>query len=352
LCNYGEVIRPSSGKQIDTLVAGLSAPDAVTREAAVARLTIIGARTVERLIGVVESSAAPVARIAALRALEAIADPRALEISLDALDDRDPGVVATAAATTRTFLRGPRGAAAVDRLIGVAMDAARSTPVRAAAIHALGALEASTREPLWKVLRDDPDPDVRALVQPSPSNTHTPAIADPVAELTQAAARGLPDDPAAVREALARAGAALALPLLHRIVERVREREAAETSAGRRAEWTRARAAAHVALANRGSRLAVYDLRESLEAVRVGATPLPVEFLAALSRVGDASCLEAIAAAYSRSRKPARGRHDWWREHLADAFRAIVQRERITRRHAVIKRIEKKWKDACGELWG
>lgn len=345
------MIRPSSGKQIDTLVADLSAGDAVTREAAVARLTVIGARAVERLVGLVASGAPPVPRIAALRALEAIADPRALDVSLDALDDRDPGVAAAAAAATRPFLRGPRGAAGVDRLTGVAIDAARPTPVRAAAIRALGTLEASTREPLWKALRDDADPDVRALVRPSRSNAATPAPRDPAADLTQAAERGLPDDPAAVRAALAREGAAVALPLLHRIIEGVREREAAETSAARRTEWTRVRAAAHVALASRGSRLAVYDLRESLETVRAGATPLPVEFLAALSRVGDASCLEAIAAAYTRSRKPASGQHDWWREHLADAFHAIVRRERITRRHAVVKRMEKRWKDACGELW-
>ena len=105
----------------------------------------------------------------------------------------------------------------------------------------------------------------------------------------------------------------------------------------------RARAAAHVALASRGSRLALYDLRESLESADA---PLPVEFLAALSLVGDASCLEAIAAAYARPAASGRGRDDWWRQHLADAFRAIVAREAITRRHAVMKKIEKRWPDA------
>jgi HEAT repeat protein len=346
------VIKASSGKQIDMLVAGLSAGDADTREAALARLTVIGPRAVERLIGVAGSAGPPVARVAALRALEAIGDPRALDVFIGAVDDRDPGIAAAAAAAARWFLRGPRGAEAVDRLTGVAIDAARSTELRAAAIHALGTLDASTREPLWKALRDDPDPNVRALVQRS-SSTQTSSSGAParsVVQLTRAAERGLPDDPAAVREALARAGAAVALPLLHRIIERVREREAAETTAARRSEWMRVRAAAHVALANRSSRLAVYDLRESLVGLRVGAPPLPVEFLAALSLVGDASCLEAMAAAYARSRKPARGEHDWWREHLADAFRAIVRRERVTRRHAVIRRIEKKWAGVFDEM--
>jgi hypothetical protein len=71
--------------------------------------------------------------------------------------------------------------------------------------------------------------------------------------------------------------------------------------------------------------------------------PLPVEFLAALAQIGDASCLEAVAGAYARSSGSGRSRHDWWREHLADVFRAIVVRERISGRHAVAKRIEKRW---------
>src|SRR3990167_8946536 len=46
-------------------------------------------------------------------------------------------------------------------------------------------------------------------------------------------------------------------------------------------------------LADRGSRLALYDVRETLETV---PGPLPVEFLSALTAVGDVSCLEPIAA--------------------------------------------------------
>ena len=334
------VIKASSGKRVEALVADLSATDVAKREAAVARLTVIGSRAVERLIGVVDSGAGAAARTSALRALEAIADPRALGIAFRAIDDRDPVVAAAAAVTIRPFLLGPRGAAAVDRLTGVAVDVGRHVGVRAAAIQTLGTLDASTLEPLWKALRDDPEPQVRALVS-RPGSKKAPA--DPVAELTRAAESDFPDEPAALRIALAKAGDMVALPLLHRIVERVREREAAESSVPRRAEWTHARAAAHVALAGRGSRLAVYDLRESLEAVNAWTTPLPVEFLAALSRVGDASCLEAIAAAYARSRKADPQQGDWWRARLAGVFRAIVTRERLTRRHAVIKRMEKRW---------
>ena len=117
------------------------------------------------------------------------------------------------------------------------------------------------------------------------------------------------------------------------MIERVREREASAPAA-RRAEWTRVRGRAHAVLAARGSRIALYDLRESLESMSAAAAPLPVEFLAALSTAGDASCLEAVAAAYARappsgpaSRKGAGGPedHDWWRDRLADAFKTNRQ---------------------------
>ena len=64
---------------------------------------------------------------------------------------------------------------------------------------------------------------------------------------------------------------------------------------------------------------------------------LPLEFLTALSEVGDASCVEAAAASYARVED------DWWRNRLADVFRAIVSRERLTKRHAVMKRIAARW---------
>jgi hypothetical protein len=72
-------------------------------------------------------------------------------------------------------------------------------------------------------------------------------------------------------------------------------------------------------------------LRESLETAKGS---LPAEFLAAMTLVGDATCLEAIAGAHAKSKD------SWWRQHLAGAFTAIVKRERLTRRHAVLKRIK------------
>ena len=108
-----------------------------------------------------------------------------------------------------------------------------------------------------------------------------------------------------------------------------------------------ARASAHLALAGRGSRLALYDLRESLERA---AAPLPVGFLEALLQIGDASCLEAIAAAYVQAPGSSRGSADWWRRQLARAFHTIVKREGLTPRHQLIRKIAKRWGDAAPGL--
>jgi hypothetical protein len=231
-------------------------------------------------------------------------------------------------------LLGPRGAAAVDRLATVLLDRTRHVTPRIAALRALRELEPATIAPILASLADDPNATIRAETG-SDGGTSGGGTLNPDALVAEAGRRGLPDDPAAVRRALSQSSASAPLPALLRVVERVREREGSEPPAVRD-QWRLTRAAAHVALANRGSRLALYDLRESLETAKA---PLPVEFLAAVTQVGDGTCLEAIAAAYAR----ARPKDAWWRDQLARAFRDIVARERLTRRHAVMKRIEKRW---------
>jgi hypothetical protein len=188
------------------------------------------------------------------------------------------------------------------------------------------------------VLAQDSNPAVRARAETAVSRRPV-APTDPLRDVAAAAEGDLPDDPVALGRAISEAARSIALPLLHRVIERIREQEAREPP-GHRLEWTNARAAAHLALANRGSRLALYDVRESLERA---TGPLPVEFLAALSLIGDAGCLEAVAAAYAKSGGSNRAQTDWWRQHLASAFQTIVKRERLTRRHALMKKILKRW---------
>jgi HEAT repeat protein len=335
------VIKASSHTQIDALIRDLASSLDVKRDAAVARLTVIGARAVERLTRLSgDPASAPAARAAALRALEAIGDPRAIDAGLQAADDADEGIAAAGIAVARALLQTRRSADVVDHLTALALDRARPRATRAAAIRALGDLRKATVAPLLNTLRRDPDAEIAALA----SMLKGPSGPGDKAWLLKTVEGAMPDDPARIQRALSQWGGELSLPNLHRLVQRLREREASEPSSGR-TEWAAARAAAHAALAARGSRIALYDLRETLEA---STEPLPVEFLTALAEIGDETCLEAMAQAYAKARSK-RG-NDWWRDHLADAFRAIVGREKITKRNAAMKKIEKRWPQAMRGL--
>jgi HEAT repeat protein len=289
------------------LIAALSNPREADRESAIARLTVIGARAVDRLVQLASSSAPSTARAAALQTLERIADRRALTPALALAGDPDVEVALSAIGVARVFVRGRDGIIAVDRLTAIAVDRSRSSVVRAAALAALKDLGAATIAPLLKRLADDP--------------------------LLQLA------EPTAMRATLI-ASAKAPLAALLGIVEGIRQREQAAPRS-ERAEWTAVRGAAHELLAGRGSRIALYDLRETIERAD---QPLPREFITAVTRIGDATCLEAIAAAY------AKGKDVWWKKNLTDAFRAIAKRERITRRHLVMKKIEKRWPAAMPAL--
>jgi HEAT repeat protein len=317
-------IKASAAREIEALTADLSGPDSVARDAAVARLTVIGTRAVERLMRLAESGAEAGARVAALRALEGIGDPRALATALRLTSDPHVAIAAAAVSLARVFIRHEKGAAAIDGLTALALDGTQQEEIRAMAVRALKDLEPSTIAPVLQSLTGDASALVRAEAHSS-----TPAH------------EGLPDDAHSVRRMLGRGGNGPALPVLVRLVDRIRERESAEPP-NERPAWTAARALAHLVLARRRSRVALYDLRDWLEQA---SDPLPVEALAALSLIGDASCLEPIASSYARSNDA------WWKDRLTDVFRAIVERERLTRRHAKIKRIEKRWKPALGALW-
>jgi HEAT repeat protein len=90
-------IRASFSQQIDKLVGDLGRDD-VAREAAVARLIVLGSRGVERLVALAVSGAPPAARAAAFRALEGIGDPRAVDPAVRSTSD-DDATVAVAAIT-------------------------------------------------------------------------------------------------------------------------------------------------------------------------------------------------------------------------------------------------------------
>lgn len=332
------VIKASSGREIDALLEDLASDRAVRRDGAVARLTVIGARAVQRLLTLgTNRAAASATRASAFRALEAIADPRSFNAALEHITDDDGAVAAAAAGVVGAFLQMQRGLVALDRLTVVVLDTMRPTEVRLSVIRALADLDPSTVEPVFAVLRADADPAIAGAAATGCAAGRTDP--DPMRCLNDAAAGTLPDDPAILGRALARVSTRVPLMVLQQIIEHVRVREGSERSS-RRNDWMIVRAAAHAGLAGRGSRLALYDLRETIETAK---EPLAVEFLTALAIIGDRSCLQPIAAAFGLATTGGVAHDDWWRRSLADAFRAIVKREGITQRQAVAKKIEKKW---------
>ena len=128
-----------------------------------ARLTVVGARAVERLIAAAASGSDIAARAAAWRTLEAIGDERAREPALQALADLnvDPSLGVAAADVARVYLRGTHGATTLDRLTAVLLDPIRPDAVRLAALRALRALGPGTIAPILASLAGDPSATIR-----------------------------------------------------------------------------------------------------------------------------------------------------------------------------------------------
>jgi HEAT repeat protein len=337
------VIRASSAAAISALVADLASEHAVTREAAIARLTVIGGRAVGRLVALArDRDATPGARAAALQALAGIGDPQGLEPALEALGETDQDIAQAAIMVARAFLDSPQGIAALDRLTAIVLDRQRATADRLAALNALSDLGASALHPILAALADDRD---KTLAAAAGLRRRRPA-ASPADQLDDAARGVLGDDPTALRQAIVVAGDEVPPDTLRQIIEAVHVREGGEP-VEKRPPWSAVRASAHAVLARRGSREALYDLRETIASAR---EPIAVEFVAAATTIGDASCLDAIATAYAKSPAGASG-HDWWRAHLVDAFRTIVRREALTRRHKAVQRIARRSKATLDHLW-
>ncbi|CAN5451208.1 hypothetical protein BH23ACI1_BH23ACI1_07030 [soil metagenome] len=332
------VIKASASADIRQLITALSSDDEVARETAVARLAIIGSRAVDRLLAAYRGTTDRGTRTAILRALEPSADDRALAIAREALRaGGDMGVAASG--VLRSLLdsrQAPTAAAALDALITVVTDGATEHRLRFAAGEALRAVPAISVQ-VAAALRELP-----GMPDQAPEGDAARAGAEAGAVWQDALEGRLPDLPGSLREALNTYSSHAPLGGLQGLVEAVRAHEQT-VGADRRSDWRTLRGALHQALALRGSRVALYDLRESLEQA---AEPLPPAFLAALHAVGDESCLEPIAAAHHVA-QDAR-----WKAQLREAFQAIARRERLTRRSAVIKRVAARWGEDFKELSG
>ncbi len=151
----------------------------------------------------------------------------------------------------------------------------------------------------------------------------------------------LPDLAASLREAVREHAGTAPLTSLQKLVEALNAREREDPDQA--AAWSALRGTLHHALAVRGSRVALYDLREAFSQAR---TPLPVSFLSAVHAVGDRSCLEPLAQAFAQAAAP----EDWWRGQLAAAFRVVMTREKLTRRSAAVKKVVARWPEIAGMM--
>src|SRR4051812_31158968 len=141
------VIKASSAAEIRQLVDALTGPDDVRREAAAARLSVIGSRAVERLLEAYARANGDIVRQTILRVLEPMNDPRAMAPPRHALGDGgELAIVAT------QVMRGLLDVSdksirddALDELITTALDEAVTRPVRRAAVDALRDMPADVR---------------------------------------------------------------------------------------------------------------------------------------------------------------------------------------------------------------
>jgi hypothetical protein len=290
--------------QVDRLIAELASSDPVRREAAVARLRVQGVRALPRLAKFIESPAVSSARAQAVVALDGLEDPHAADIALDALTQSDIEIVIAALGVLRNWVAREDGTRLLEAVTAVAVDKGRDARVRLAAIDALS---------------DLPDHLVRPIREQAPP----PEAAGPPL-----------DSPIAAREWMEVHGSRATLATLHEAIKQFRESEGRADTSRAREEWVRARGAAHHWLADRGSRVALYDARESFTTAQ---SPLPAGFLEAIAHLGDASCLEPLARAWSAAREAG------WRAQLSEAARQIVTRCKLSGRSASGKSIRVNW---------
>jgi hypothetical protein len=328
-------IRRSSAVDVDRLMAELSSADDLRRQTAQARLAVIGARAVTKLCALaLDDNEAGQARLAAIQSLEAIGDPRSLGPAATLAERNDEiGLSAIAVLGAIVRLKEARATRAFDRLAALVLDQETPDERRLAALAALEGLSERLLKPIYDALAADRNPRLSAR-----ATRRAVGATIPLETLLECP---LPDDPGVVAAVIREEVESAKVTTLRRAVEAVRARERA-VEGERRAVWTAIRGQVHQALAARTSRLALYDLRETLE--HAGG-PLPVGFLAAAAVIGDNTCLEPLAAAWVH----AAPEDHWWRDHLADAFRAIVTREHLGRRHQVVRRILDRW-PAAGVL--
>jgi hypothetical protein len=357
-------ILPSRAGALQELARRLGSERDAERDAAAARLRLLGERALPVLLRALREGARA-ARLAALQALDGVPPRRALpHVAALAADPEPelagaairwiaanagaPGVSALASAAghaapevalAAVAALGPLAAAgapeALDALLGVLLDEARPGALRLAAFEAMPGLGARERRGVLGRLRGTRSRALAArveglLARPGPSKPDDLA----------AVHRGLAEssDPAQLGrllDAVARERSPASLPVLRRLLDRI----GAPKDAGRAHAELAGRI--HGLLAAMGSRIALYDLRERL-ALR--PVPAAAALLDAAARVGDASLVPALAALATDAPRLL--------PDCARAFGAIAAREKLRPRSAALRAVRPEHRAALGVLWG
>lgn len=319
-------ITRSQAPEVERLVTTLLAGAEVEREAAAARLRVIGARAVDHLLAALEALS-PAQRRQVLPVLEDLPDTRILPAVLPLTSD--PETSAAALAVVRQHVRDASEARRASTLVAlrlVATDTELPLAARAAAAEML----TETRAPDTTRARPAGRDTERAAARPAPGAASRAILER--ALLGAAVAGELPASPDVLRAALAHHGEARPVSELQDLVNTIASAERT-ASAHEALEWAGVRAAVHLLLAARESRLGMADLRDTVERWH---DRLPMGFVVALGEIGDADSLEALATAYERADS------EWVREQIVGAFRQVLRRHRLTRRHAAVKRAERR----------
>lgn len=300
-------ILPSRQREAKELIAGLGDSRAARRDAAVARLTLLGERCVPPLIAASDSPEA-VVRAGALDALDRIRSRRALPAFLAHLADPDPRVAGRAVeALGRLHADGAQEA--FEPLVALLLDEERPEGLRLSALEALRALPPRDLRPLLGRVRQSPR---RRLAR-------------------AAAALEGGEPPPEDREPAIRA---MTIPALHRALVRL-------GGEGRGTVATAsAKAQIHLTLARLDSRIALYDLREMLEARPVRAAG---DLLDAAAGIGDKTLAPTIVALVRDE--------PGLLLPCAQAFDSIVRRESLRRDSAVFKKLGPEGRRALDRLW-
>jgi hypothetical protein len=384
----------SRSRQIHELLGQLGSPQPSRREAAVARLTLIGERAVPALAEWMKG-AGPIGRLAGLEVLGRLSDPRAAPLVTRLATDADETVAERAiellgehpgwdavAELSRVVRQGraPRRRAALealcrlhrsdaleamDALLELLVDEAAEPELRIRALQALAGSDRRALRPVLRRLRSSGDAELKrhlAEIEAGPRRKPSRSsgseglleawLSHPGRETRQRLLAALDQDEAAldrVHQIMARSDdpsalraliglvqerrSPASLPRLHELVRRL-----AEGPGSPERHQTRARA--HLALAALDSRLALYDLRELLPEAPIEDLPL---LLSAAGRVGDASLLPALARRAAEDEQTV--------EACAVALGSIIKRERLRRSSRAAKAVPAKHQRALDLLW-